>query len=92
MWAVKQSIRLKTPSICCNFFHSPGIIFPKKRKCGAIFIVVSMNEITTGSAEQDVNVQVCLILLFAWGGYFDVTYTPFNSELSKYGTGKVGKF
>lgn len=54
------------------FFHTLGIIFPKTRKCGAIFRVVSMDEVTTGTAAQDINVQVHFILLFAWGGYCDV--------------------
>lgn len=87
-----QSIRLKALSVCYNFFHQSGIIFPKTRKGGAIFTVVSMDEVTTGSAAQAVNVQVCLILLFTWGIYFDVAYTTFSSEFSKYETGKVGKF
>lgn len=39
-----------------------------------------MDEVTAGSAAQDVNVQVCLTLLFAWGAYFDVAYTAFSSE------------
>lgn len=85
-----QSIRLKALSVCYNFFHQN--IFPKTRKCGAIFIVVSMDEVTAGGAAQATNVQVCLILLFTWRIYFDVAYTTFSSEFSKYGTGKVGKF
>lgn len=89
---IKRSIRLKALSVCYNFSYPPGIIFPKMRKCGAIFIAVSMDEITKGSGAQDVNVQVCLILLFAWGGYFDVAYTAYSSEFSKYETGKAGKF
>lgn len=92
MWAVKQTSPLDSRHFLfvIIFFHQN--IFPKTRKCCAIFIVVSMDEVTAGGAAQAINVQVCLILLFTWRIYFDVAYITFSSEFSKYETGKVGKF